>query len=138
MSDEYPFDAAYRPPAPVVPVGISSPVGEDMIATPMLVDTGADCTLIPIDVARQLRLPLVDKIVVMGLGGARLNANVHAATLRVGPLQRVVRVVALDDEAILGRDVLGELVLELHGPSRKLLVRAPGHRRPPARRVRRS
>lgn len=121
-----PYDVAYRPPAPVLPVGVSAG-GAAIVMVPMLVDSGADVTLLPAELVRRLRLPWVDSIAVSGFGGVRQQAAVHAATLTLGGTQLVARVVA-SDEALLGRDVLASFVLELDGPRARLTVRA-GRRR---------
>jgi hypothetical protein len=56
---------------------------------------------------------------------------VHAATIEVGGLSLVARVVAFTDEAILGRDVLNEAVAKLDGPGLTISItgRSPGKRR---------
>ena len=49
-------------------------------------------------------------------GTALLRAPVHAAMVEIGSFHALVRVVALSDEAILGRDVLNQVVTSLNGP----------------------
>ncbi len=126
MTARIPYDASYQPPAPVVPVGVSA-LGADAVMVPMLIDTGADVTLLPAELVRQLRLPRVDTIIVSGFGGTKLRSAVHAATLELGGVQIVARVVA-SDEARLGRDLLSTVVLELDGPRAALSVRPPPRR----------
>jgi len=110
------FDPSYEPPAPVLPVHVDRPKDEGSgVLLHMLIDTGADCTLIPANVARALRLPLVDRTEVLGVGGSSHPARVHAARLLVGTSSLLTRVVAFGSEALLGRDVLNQLFLELDG-----------------------
>jgi predicted aspartyl protease len=123
-----PYDTSYRAPAPVLLVGVAR-LGSDPVMVPMLVDTGADVTLLAADTVRRLRLPRVDTLVLSGFGGARLEAAVHAATLRFGGTQLVARVVA-SDEALLGRDVLERFHLELDGPRARLILRTSAPRSP--------
>ena len=75
------FDRSFDPPASVLPVRIAG-VGEDdpAVLLRMLVDTGADCTLIPVRVARSLRLPIVDRIRVLGVGGKGVAAAARGSS----------------------------------------------------------
>jgi clan AA aspartic protease len=118
------FDAdEFDPPAPVLPVHIGGLDPHDPAALlRMLVDTGADCTVVPTRIVRSLRLPLVDRVKIQGAGGEPQLANVHAARIRIGTLRFVVRVVALGHEKLLGRDVLNRLNLQLDGPAQLLRI----------------
>ena len=132
MTARLAYDATLDPPGPVVPVRISAPAGQDSVMLPMLVDTGADCTLVPAALVRQLGLPPIDVIAVTGVGGARRRATVHAAALELGGLRLVARVVGFD-EAILGRDVLNHTVITLDGPGRAISVTGRARTRRPRR-----
>jgi predicted aspartyl protease len=127
------YDASLAPPAPVVPVRVAGPLGEDAVMLAMLVDTGADCTLVPAPIVRRLGLPQIDSIHVTGVGGARRRATVHAAAVELGGLRVLARVVAFADEAILGRDVLNQAVVTLDGPRLALFVTGRSHARRPKR-----
>ncbi|HEX2690652.1 MAG TPA: aspartyl protease family protein [Kofleriaceae bacterium] len=116
MIARFAYDASFDPPAPMVPVRISAPAGEDAVMLPMLVDTGADCTLVPASIVRRLGLPQIDVIGLTGVGGARQRATVHAAAVEFGGVRLLARIVAFVDEAILGRDVLNQAILRLDGP----------------------
>ena len=122
----------------MVPVRISlpigQPVGEEAVVLPMLVDTGADCTLVPAQVVRRLGLPQIDVIGLTGIGDAKRRATVHAAAVEFGGVRVLARIVAFVDEAILGRDVLNQAVMRLDGPG--LAISIDGRSRP--RRPRRS
>lgn len=96
----------------------------------MLVDTGADCTLIPVKLARSLRLPVVDKAEIQGVGSKAQTANVHAARIRLGSLRVLARVVALGDECLVGRDILNRLLMQLDGPGQIIQVTSRPATRP--------
>jgi predicted aspartyl protease len=133
VTARFAYDRSLDPPAPVVPVRISGPIGDDAVMLPMLVDTGADCTLVPASIIGRLGLPHVDDIGVTGVGGARRRATVHAASVELGGLRLLARVVAFADEAILGRDILNHAVVVLDGPGLAMSVRARSRTRPPRR-----
>lgn len=118
-----PFDPGFDPPAPVLLVRIGSGAEERPAAVlRMLVDTGADCTLVPLQLARSLGLPLVDKFQLQGVGGRPQPAPVFAARLQIGTFARLVRVVGFGDEALIGRDVLNQLVLRIDGPAQSATI----------------
>jgi len=132
------YDATFEPAAPVIAVQVSRPTGGDAVVVPMLVDTGADCTILPPAIIHALGLPAVGVVGITGVGGTRIDATTHAAMLDLGPANVIAEVMQVDDEPIIGRDVLNQLVLELDGPARQLSVRppAPRKRKPAKRRVR--
>jgi len=94
----------------------------------VLVDSGADCTLIPQATARALRLPPIDEVWIEGVAGAARRATVHAARIEFARMRGLARVVAFGDEAILGRDLLNRAVARLDGPRLKLSLTGPTKR----------
>jgi hypothetical protein len=54
------------------------------------------------------------------VGGKPRRVPVYAVRLRVGSLRTLTRVVALGDEALLGRDVLNQLILSIDGPAQRI------------------
>lgn len=129
-----PFDPSFDPPAPVLPVRIGGIDDHDPAAMlRMLVDTGADCTLIPVKIARSLRLPVVDRTEIQGVGSKSQAANVHAARIRLGSLRVLARVVALGEECLIGRDILNRVVMQLDGPNETLQVTTKSATRPKRR-----
>ncbi len=106
-----------------MPLLVAAPDGADPVAIQSLVDTGADCTPIPVDVARRLRLPLVDRVAVEGLGGAIRRAPVYASLVRLPGLSTAARLIAFENEAIVGRDLLNRLAVVMDGPRLRLSVR---------------
>ena len=83
-----------------------------------LVDSGADGTLVPVNVLEEIGARLVGTARVRGVLGDSQLADVYLVSLRVGPHSLgAVRVVAgvEGDEIILGRNVLNQLVVTLNG-----------------------
>lgn len=116
MTIELAYDDAYHPPAAVLPVLVARPGADAAMLVPGLVDTGADCSLVPLSVARQLALPRVGDLEVQGVAGGRAMAPVHAAFVEIASSRVLVRLAALEHELIVGRDILNRLKVLLDGP----------------------
>lgn len=124
MNRGFRYDAGLDPPGPVLPLRVAAPGSTEGVVLQVLVDTGADCTLVPQEVAHALGLPAIDHIWIEGLGGAARRATVHAARVEFARIGRLARVVAFGGEAILGRDLLNRAVALLDGPGLTISFRA--------------
>lgn len=122
------YDRTVDPPAPVVPIRVSTPSGQGGVLVHALLDSGADCTLVPEAVVRALGLPVVDRIWIEGVGGSARRAPVFAARVEFAHVARIARVVAVGSEAILGRDLLNAAVALLDGPALAVTFRPPSKR----------
>jgi len=123
VTRRFTYDESEDPPAPVLPLLVAAPGGEEAVLVPSLVDTGADCTLVPSGIVRSLRLPLVDRLLVEGLGGAVRRAPVYAAVVHLAGQRCLTRVIAFDSEAIIGRDLLNRVAALLDVPRLTLSIR---------------
>jgi predicted aspartyl protease len=124
----YPYSDDYSPPMPVVELGVGWPGSHQPAQTIVAVlDSGADGTLIPIDVLEAVRARYVGDAVIRGLTGGGQRVSVYLASLRVGPhVLHAVRVVAIPEgsESILGRNALQYLTVTLDGPAHSAEIRA--------------
>ena len=118
------YDASsFDPPAPVVRVTLRNPQsGVTVSDAPLVLDSGADVTLLPRDAFAQLAMATLGdrRYELMGFDGHKSFAAV--AMLDVLLLNRTFRgrYLLLDGEhGILGRDVLNHLVVLLDGPRRQ-------------------
>jgi len=117
----YRYDPSYNPPMPIIPISLIS-VADDQSMTESInaiVDSGADGTLIPTEYLHQIHAPAVRKAFMKGISGERRSVDIYLISIQIGSVKlRGVRVIASpSSEAILGRNVLNQLVIGLNGPA---------------------
>lgn len=123
------FDESYDPPMPVLPVHVSGVDADSPgVLLHAIVDTGADCSVLPERTVRTLRLPVVDIVSVQGFAGESRARPIYAARLRIGGKTLLARIIGFGSEALLGRDVLNRLVMRFNGPERQLELVPPKRR----------
>ena len=115
------YDAEhYDPPAPVVHVTLRSQRnGKTVLNVPVLLDTGADVTLLPHAAVERLDVPIASepRYELMGFDGSR--SFTPAVTLDLHFLKQVFRgqyLLTEEDHGIMGRDILNHVLLLLDGP----------------------
>lgn len=121
MTTSYAYDSSYEPAAPVVPIGLS-PSGE---TTPRrqvsgLLDSGADATMIPVDVLTTAGARYVEQRQMRGVVGESIRVNLFLTAVHIGNhVIHGIRAVGVPagSEVIIGRDVLNQLELTLNGPA---------------------
>ncbi|MGH3666150.1 MAG: retroviral-like aspartic protease family protein [Egibacteraceae bacterium] len=122
MSVAYAYDDTYEPAAAVVPLRIGVPADDMPVLVSALVDSGADLSVVPAALARQLDLPVTDVLQVRGVGGESRNATVHAAEVEIDGVAELIEVIALGTETLLGRNLLNAFVITLDGPHERVTV----------------
>jgi hypothetical protein len=115
------YDATwFDPPAPVAKVSLRNPqTGTTLPDVPMLLDSGADVSLIPRSYIEQLGPELIADSVyeLMGFDGTTSFAPVVQVELLFLDRTFRGRFLVLDQEwGILGRDILNHVPLWLNGP----------------------
>ena len=115
------FDAShFDPPAPAARVSLRNPhSGATVSDVLVLLDTGADITLLPRTAVEQLGVPLLagQRYELMGFDGSKSFAPVVILDLLF--LKRAFRgryLVIEEEHGIMGRDILNHVSLLLDGP----------------------
>lgn len=118
------YDALHHePPAPVANVTLRNPDNATMIADHgLLMDTGADVTLLPRAAVEQIGIPLVADVQyeLVAFDGTKSFASVAVVDMIL--LNRVYRgryLLVNSTEGVLGRDVLNHLSLLFDGPGQQ-------------------
>jgi len=115
------YDAKqFEPPAPVAHVTLRHPTtGASISDVPMLLDTGADVTLLPRETIEQLEVtPIEDKVYeVEGFdGGTKLAEAVQLELVFLGRKFKGQFLLIDQPVGILGRNILNAVALLLDGP----------------------
>jgi predicted aspartyl protease len=120
---EYKYSKNFNPPAPVIEISVSAPLSKDAISITALIDSGADITVIPDRIIAQLKLRRVDSTPVSGFGKRVIQATVYSVTLEIEGISEseIYRILGWsEDYALIGRDLLNQLIAVLNGPSQEL------------------
>lgn len=117
---DYPYDETYLPAIPIVSIAIDGYSGRPLRSVVAQVDSGADGTMIPIDMLQAVGALLEDTVYMRGVVGDSELVDRYTVGLQLGPLMlHGIHAVALPagEESIIGRDVLNDLIVILNGPA---------------------
>ena len=126
MIAQFEYNAHYDPAAPVMEItirGVDS--GANQTTLTALVDSGADGTMIPLDILQTVWATFVERRTMRGVTGERVRVNLYAIIVSVGAHSIYgIRAVAIPSgsEAIIGRDVLNQLIVTLNGLAHSIEV----------------
>jgi predicted aspartyl protease len=116
----YPYNNQdYDPAAPVAEIIISGPAPDNpTVAITALIDSGADATMLPLNVLNEAKALFLQTSQMRGITGHSLTVDLYLVTIEIGG-QRLpgIQAVAMrhDSEVIVGRDVLNQLAVLLNG-----------------------
>jgi predicted aspartyl protease len=109
----------YDPAAPVVEIGVAKPgSAEAAVMLVALIDSGADATMLPINALQAAGGRYVERRQMRGVTGRPVIVETYLIKLRIGPFEFPgVEAVAMapNSEALIGRDVLNQMVVTLNG-----------------------
>jgi len=111
------YSLDYSPPAPSIKVRFSSPTSTNSMEIEAKIDSGADITVLPQNVVRELRLIPAGRVTVSSFDGQEERKYTYFLNLHFGNFKfSMVEVVgAKRRDALLGRDVLNLLKTILDG-----------------------
>ena len=114
----------YNPAAPVLPITVHIPGDITReVKTVALVDTGADITCLPKALINALKAEPGSRYDVFGINGIFISSTEsYFLEFEIAGTKKLIEVIAVSDDPILGRNLVNEFILKLHGPGQKLDV----------------
>ncbi|MBO3840164.1 MAG: hypothetical protein JTT17_04965 [Candidatus Brockarchaeota archaeon] len=111
------YDANYEPPAPVVKLTVYRPFSEESVTGIGKIDSGADMTVIPNKWAKGLSLIPASVVWVRGYDGRLREAYTYYARIEFQGFKFPLVEILLSNrqDALIGRDILNKLKVELNG-----------------------
>jgi hypothetical protein len=113
------------PAAPIFPIVVTPPDWVESIAQYPIdgfLDTGSDCTLVPLEVLSVLDLKILDRpITIAGVGGSRFQGFPCYLNIAIGDKSiQAIRAYGcswdgLQQRVLIGRDVINRCYIELDG-----------------------
>jgi predicted aspartyl protease len=121
VSRTYSFDYnnAYDPPAPFMPItvdGLDS--AKASVTVSAFVDSGADGTMLPLDILQAVGAVDEDRVWLNGTTGERQQLDSYTVSIHIETeIVHAISAIAMPvgSEPLIGRDVLNQLVVTLHG-----------------------
>lgn len=115
------YNPSYHPSAPFLPIAID---GYDVTMPPVIVsafvDSGADGTMLPLDVLRAVGAEYADTIRLHGTAGGVQRLDRYTVRIQIeSEIVHAISAVATAEgsEPLIGRDVLNHLTVTLNGPA---------------------
>jgi len=115
MAKDFPYSRQFEPPAPVAEIIVRA-VGEATVQ--VLIDSGADASMLPITILRSINARFIEKHRVVPVLGRAYTVDLYAVNIQIAGFNiPAVEVIAVKDtgDALIGRDVLNHLIITLDG-----------------------
>ena len=119
------YNQQIEPPAPFLELTIHHPqIASQSRTIAAKLDTGADVSAIPQQIATALALIPARTILVEGYDGTQSTIDTYIVIVQIGKTRfRNVEVILIpDDHALLGRDLLNFFYTKLNGPALTLAL----------------
>ena len=113
----YNYDTNYDPAFPVAEINISRTSTSQPITLTALIDSGSDATMIPIQHLKQIQARKGGQQQLRGVAGISYTVDMYRVFVTIGEFHTWATAVAdhQNQQTILGRDVLNQLIVTLNG-----------------------
>jgi predicted aspartyl protease len=122
------YDTSTQPPAPFIEFDVVSPQDSTQQRPAQgLLDTGAEVSVLPVEILTALQIPKASSMSVESWDGSPTPVTTYIVTLGIADahLDSIEVVAAQMPYAVLGRDVLNHFILTLNGKDLTFELRAP-------------
>ena len=112
------YDSAYYPAAPVIEIEVDGYNSLGQKSFRAMIDSGADATMIPLPILQTVGATYKETTWMRGTAGGRVEVDLYLVAIQIGTeLIQGLHVVGLPatGEAVIGRDVLNQLIVTLNG-----------------------
>lgn len=113
------------PPVPEIEIVVNSPAGSPRPEIlKMIVDSGADRTVLPLEVVKRMDLPFWDEGVIKDFSGKAHKVFFYTARITISTLEEhLIRIIALEgSHSLVGRDILNRYKVTLDGRQKKIEI----------------
>ena len=122
------YDTSVQPPAPFIEFEVASPQDSTQRRLAQgLLDTGAEVSVLPVEILTALQIPKASSMSVEAWDGSPTLVTTYIVTLGIADarLDSIEVVAAPMPYAILGRDVLNHFILTLNGKDLSFELKDP-------------
>ncbi|MEM7110950.1 MAG: hypothetical protein AAF614_00855 [Chloroflexota bacterium] len=115
----YLYNTIFHPAAPFVEISLSDYAEQQQPLTLIAqIDSGSDATAIPMQTLRHVNARFEETRVMRGISGIAQRVDMYLVAIRLAGVTFYPTVMAINGaEAIIGRDILNDLIVTLNGPA---------------------
>lgn len=115
------------PPVPEIEIVVNNPKGSPRPEVlEVMVDSGSDRTVLPLEVVKRMDLPFWDEGVIKDFSGKVHKVSFYTARITIPTLEEhLIRIIALEGEgahSLVGRDILNRYKVTLDGRQKKIEI----------------
>jgi predicted aspartyl protease len=123
MPIRFDYDNNFIPAMPIAQIVVRH--REKQVRLSALLDSGADGTMIPRRILQEINAPYQEQLVMRGVTGESEIVDTYLVVIEIGPYTTYgIQAIAIGDyeEAIIGRDVMNNLVITLDGLAQETII----------------
>jgi hypothetical protein len=127
---KFPYHRSFAPPAPALTIEVFAPDDPDQREQVLAqLDTGADISAMPLRLATAWRMEPLSEIIVSGFDAVPTTVRTYTVGIDLpdAHVRRSEVILIAGDRALIGRDILNRLHIDLDGPQLLFEMRGAGN-----------